>query len=184
MTLDPGLARVKLVVSNEAGTPILKHQFLVIWLTIGTPAIDEVGASDPTGTRVWAIPPVTACSTPGRRRASPGQVKGTFPHPLGPGGKFTLPDDWATIAEALADDADSNPANDTGFWDIHDDRTKKEDHRPGLLPGQGPRAAARGGCSGQLPRKSREATVRRARSRVTSVTGSWRSARSIRTARS
>ncbi len=58
-------------------------------------------------------------------------VKGTFPHPLGPGGEFTLPDDWATIAEALADDSDSNPDNDTGFWDIHDDRTKKEDHRPG-----------------------------------------------------
>ncbi len=50
VTLDPGLARVKLVASNEAGTPILKHQFLVIWLSIGTPAIDEVGASDPTGT--------------------------------------------------------------------------------------------------------------------------------------
>ncbi len=139
VTLDPGLARVKLVVSNEAGTPILKHQFLVIWLTIGTPAIDEVGASDPTGTSRLGDPAgdgvFNAGGAVGRVQV---QVKGTFPHPLGPGGKFTLPDDWATIAEALADDADSNPANDTGFWDIHDDRTKKEDHRPGFCPDRVP----------------------------------------------
>ena len=49
VTLDPGLARVKLVASDE-GTPILKHQFLVIWMSLGNPSIDEVGAADPTGT--------------------------------------------------------------------------------------------------------------------------------------
>ena len=45
VTLDPGLARVKLVVTNDAGTPILKHQFLSIWMSLNNPAIDEVGVS-------------------------------------------------------------------------------------------------------------------------------------------
>ncbi len=130
VTLDPGLARVKLVAS-DGGTPILKHQFLVIWLTLGDPSIDEVGATDPTGTTGLGDPAgdgvFYAGAANGRVQV---EVKGTFPHPLGPGGSFTLPTDWATIAAALAEDSDSNPANNTGFWDIHDDRTKKEDHRP------------------------------------------------------
>ncbi len=45
MTLDPGLARIKLVVSNAEGDPILKHQFLSIWMTLNKPSIHEV-ASD------------------------------------------------------------------------------------------------------------------------------------------
>ena len=45
VSLDPGLARIKLVVSNAAGTPILKHQFLSIWMSLNTPSIDEVGVS-------------------------------------------------------------------------------------------------------------------------------------------
>ncbi len=48
-SLDAGLARVKLVVSDRDHNPILKHQFLMIWLTLGNVAIDEVGANDPTG---------------------------------------------------------------------------------------------------------------------------------------
>ena len=46
--------------------------------------------------------------------------------------EFTLPDDWAELAAALAEDSDSNPANNPRFWDIHDDQLKTEDH-PALL---------------------------------------------------
>ena len=57
VTLEPGLARVKLVVSDEAGTPILKHQFLTIWMSLNTPVIDEVGSADPTGDPRLGDPP-------------------------------------------------------------------------------------------------------------------------------
>ena len=42
VSLEPGLARVKLVVADEAGTPILKHQFLTIWMSLNTP-VDRRG---------------------------------------------------------------------------------------------------------------------------------------------
>jgi hypothetical protein len=129
VTLDPGLARVKLVATDESGTPILKHQFLVIWLTLGDPSIDEVGATDPTGTTQLGDPAGDGVFVAGGRDGRiQVEVKGTFP---GPGGTtYTLPDDWATLADLLAEDSDSDPTNNVGFWDIHDDRTKKEDHRP------------------------------------------------------
>lgn len=131
VTLDPGLARVKLVATDESGAPILKHQFLVIWMTLGDPKIDEVGATDPTGTGALGDPAGDGVFVAGGRDGRVQvEVKGTFPHPLGTGGTFTLPDDWAKLADLLADDSDSDPTNNAGFWDIHDDRTKKEDHRP------------------------------------------------------
>ena len=53
------------------------------------PAIDEVGASDPTGTTRLGDPAgdgvFNAGGAVGRVQV---QVKGTFPHPLGPGGKL------------------------------------------------------------------------------------------------
>jgi hypothetical protein len=129
VSLEPGLARVKLVASNAAGAPILKHQFLVIWMSLGTPSIDEVGATDPTGDNDLGDPPgdgvFDAGDLNGRIQV---EVKGTFPHPLGPGGQFTLPDAWPTIADALAQDSDHDPANNKDKWDIHDDRLKTEKH--------------------------------------------------------
>ena len=59
------------------------------------------------------------------------KVTGTFPHPLGPGGSFTLPDAWPTLAGALADDSDADPDNNAARWDIHDDLTKSERHVAG-----------------------------------------------------
>jgi hypothetical protein len=129
VSLEPGLARVKLVVSDEVGTPILKHQFLSIWMSLNTPSIDEVGAADPTGDPRLGDPPgdgiFTAGDSNGRIQV---KVTGTFPHPLGPGGSFTLPDAWPTLANALADDSDSDPDNNAARWDIHDDLTKAEGH--------------------------------------------------------
>ena len=49
VSLGDGLARIKLKAFEGArATEVLEHQFLAIWLRLGTPAIDEVGATDPT----------------------------------------------------------------------------------------------------------------------------------------
>ena len=132
VSLDPGLARIQLVVSNPAGTPILKHQFLSIWMSLNTPSIDEVGSADPTGDPRLGDPLgdgiFNAGGPNGRIQVN---VTGSFPHPLGPGGSFTLPDAWPDLANALANDSDSNPDNDAQRWDIHDDLTKFSKHVPG-----------------------------------------------------
>ena len=126
---DPGLARVKLVVSDDGNVPILKHQFLLVWLSLDGIAIDEVGANDPTGDQ----PPGSdaevgdplgdghfdAGDPYGRVQV---KVTGKFPHPLGPGGIFTLPRDWPVIANALANDNDPYNDPDAARWDIHDDQ--------------------------------------------------------------
>jgi len=126
VSLDPGLARIKLVATNAAGDPILKHQFLAIWLSLTDPAIDEVGVSDPTGDESLGDPPgdgvFDAGDSNGRIQVF---VKGTFP--LG-GTTYTLPDDWDTLAADLAEDADAHPANNASKWDIHDDLLKTERH--------------------------------------------------------
>lgn len=132
VTLGDGLARVKLVVTNEDRVPILKHQFLMIWLTIGDVSIDEVGAADPTGGPAGSRNEVgdpmgdgdfDAADRNGRVQVI---VDGTFPHELAADGRFTLPDDWATLAGALA--SDSSPVADPMRWDIHDDGEKSERH--------------------------------------------------------
>ena len=132
VSLDPGLARIQLVVSNPAGTPILKHQFLSIWMSLNTPSIDEVGSADPTGDPRLGDPLgdgiFKAGGSNGRIQVN---VTGTFPHPLGPGGSFTLPNAWPDLAKALANDSDSNPDNNAQRWDIHDDLTKFSKHVPG-----------------------------------------------------
>ncbi len=132
---DAGLARVKLVVSDRDHNPIVKHQFLMIWLTLGNVAIDEVGANDPTGQQpvgsdaAVGDPPVMATSPPARANGRVQvQVTGTFPHPLAPGGTFTLPNDWATIAGALATDSDPLDTNPAQRWDIHDGQGPAEGH--------------------------------------------------------
>jgi hypothetical protein len=126
VSLDPGLARVKLVATNSAGVPILKHQFLVIWMSLTDPAIDEVGTGDPTGDRSLGDPAgdgsFNAGGNAGRIQV---EVKGTFPYG---GTTYTLPDAWPTLAGLLAQDSDANPFNNAAKWDIHDDRLKTEGH--------------------------------------------------------
>src|SRR3954464_8963140 len=48
-SLGSGLARIKLVVTDDSNDPILKHQFLAIWMTFNDPAIHEIASTDPTG---------------------------------------------------------------------------------------------------------------------------------------
>ena len=114
VSLDPGLARVKLVATNSLGDPILKHQFLVIWMSLVDPSIDEVGAADPTGDRSLGDPAgdgsFDAGANNGRIQVN---VTGTFPYG---GTTYTLPSAWPTLAGLLAQDSDSNPFNNAAKW--------------------------------------------------------------------
>jgi hypothetical protein len=127
VTLDAGLARIKLVVSDPDGNPILKHQFLSIWLTLKDPSIHEVAKTDPTGDSTLGDPSGNGVFNAGAHNGRiQVKVSGTFP---GPGGTtYTLPDAWPQLAALLADDSDSNPDNNAARWDIHDDLTKYEPH--------------------------------------------------------
>jgi hypothetical protein len=140
VTLGEGLARIKL----KAFSPrperleLLEHQFLGIWMRLGTPSIDEVGSADPTGGPVGSRTEVgdplgdgsfLPSSKNGRIQV---MVTGSFPHPAGPGGRFTLPSDWAMLAGALATSADVSDANPAKRWDIHDDTLKTEGHVAGF----------------------------------------------------
>ncbi len=151
IALDPGLARIELDVTDNAGVlglpslggpadPVLKHQFLAGWMTLNDPSLTELGASDFAASAQSAAssalgdPKGDGHFTPGNK---PGilsvKVSGSIPMT----GKWatligkssvTLPDDWATLAGALATDqnpADSNPAM---RWDIHDNQAADEGH--------------------------------------------------------
>lgn len=126
---DAGLARVKLVVSDRNGEPIMKHQFLFVWMTLGDLSIKEATSNDPPvpdgSAAAVADPTGDGQFNAGDQPWNKGRVKltltGTFPHPLGPGGTYTLPQDWPALAAAFA--TDNNPYNnDLLLWDIHDDQ--------------------------------------------------------------
>ena len=140
----PGLAVIKLAVSPNLLTlvpgldPILKHQFLVIWMQDQAPVINEAAGAnlgDPTGNGVFN--PI-----PGPRGNTFGDglihvlVKGTFPLGLDFAGlgrpTVTLPDDWAWLAQHFAVDDSLTGSNFPGAaanrWDIHDDMTNSEGH--------------------------------------------------------
>jgi hypothetical protein len=138
VSLGDGLARIKLKAFTASRVEILEHQFLGIWMQLGVPSIDEVGAADPTGGPVGSDTEVgdpagdgafLPSSNNGRVQVN---VTGSFPHPAGPGGRFTLPNDWATIAAALADSANPSDTNPKMRWDIHDDTLKTEGHVAGF----------------------------------------------------
>jgi hypothetical protein len=125
VSLKDGLARIKL--KAFSGTrEVLEHQFLAIWMRLGSPAIDEVGSNDPTGGPVGSASEVgdpagdgvfTPASKNGRVQV---KLTGSFPHPAGAGGRFTLPTDWPTLAKALAQTSDTTVDDPSKLWDIHD----------------------------------------------------------------
>jgi hypothetical protein len=138
VSLGDGLARIKLKAFNENRVEILEHQFLGIWMQLGKPSIDEVGADDPTGGPVHSKTEVgdpagdgqfLPSSKDGRVQV---KVTGSFPHPASPDGRFTLPDDWATLADALASSNDPSDQNPGMRWDIHDDTLKTTGHVSGV----------------------------------------------------
>ena len=135
VSLGDGLARIKLKAFQGGNqVEILEHQFIAIWMRLGVPAIDEVGAADPTGGPVGSASEVgdplgdgafVPSAENGRVQV---RVTGSFPHPLAPAGRFTLPADWAAIAGALATSDDPADTDYPMRWDIHDDLLKTEQH--------------------------------------------------------
>ena len=126
VSLKAGIAPIKLVVSNAAGT-VLTHQFQAAWLNLTPPTLHEVSALDPTGDPFLGDPlgdgNFPAGGNSGRVQV---KLKGTLPllgnyTELGLGPQITLPDQWADLARALATDADPFNMSPWGRWDIHDD---------------------------------------------------------------
>jgi hypothetical protein len=142
-----GIASVKLVPNDGKGNIVgEKHDFLMIWLTIGNVTIDEVGENDPTGDQPEGSNAevgdplgdgVFDAGDPFGRVSV--NVTGTFPGSakLG-GGTITLPSGWPAVAAAYATDPKSWNDPDVQRWDIHDDQTKATGHVQGfcLFPTQ------------------------------------------------
>ena len=139
----PGLAKIKLETRASSGN--FTHDFLVIWMTMNAPALDELASDeipglvvgDPAGDGIFA--PVDCSPAPGWQGCFQDgyfQVDVTGSFPLGnnyagdvPGDMATLPQDWATLAGLYGTSAAD--AEDISGWDIHDDQTNREGHVAG-----------------------------------------------------
>jgi hypothetical protein len=127
-SVHPGMTRVKMALDNggPSGSPILKHDFLVIWLEMNNPVLTELGddafpgysVGDPLGDGNFT--PIDGDYLNGLIRVT---VTGDFVDLFG--NTFTLPSGWAALAARYAADTDDyNPMR----WDIHDDQLATEGH--------------------------------------------------------
>jgi hypothetical protein len=128
-SVNPGMTRIKMAVSEDEGTPgspVLKHDFLVIWLNMSSPVLTELSSTafpgyavgDPLGDGNFT--PAAGKYTNGLIRA---RVTGSFTDLHG--AARTLPADWASLAGRYAFDLGGyNPL----AWDIHDDDLATEGH--------------------------------------------------------
>ncbi|MBA3330217.1 MAG: hypothetical protein H0T39_04975 [Actinobacteria bacterium] len=123
-TLDsvkPGLAVVKLVITDSAGNEVLKHQFLAGWL-----ALEDVTLTPAPGVTLTDV-----AGGPGDPLIA--RVRGRLPlgnnfSELGLGGSIMLPDAYASLATRLARSANVSLDRNPLLWDIHDDTTTLEGH--------------------------------------------------------
>jgi hypothetical protein len=131
-SLNPGLTRIRAVVKDdETGAIVFSHQFLVIWLTVNKPVLNEAGTSasgtetfqsqlsgtgqsnlsgflgDKEGNGLFIPSPFSG----GESDKGLVQIKvtGSFPvlkeaplHNVLEEEKYTLPEAWPTLAKALA----------------------------------------------------------------------------------
>ena len=128
-SVNPGMTRIKMAVDGNEGTPgspVLKHDFLVIWLDMSDPVLTELSSTafpgyavgDPLGDGNFV--PAGGKYTNGLIRA---RVTGSFTDLHG--AARTLPADWASLAGRYAFDLGGyNPS----AWDIHDDDLATEGH--------------------------------------------------------
>jgi hypothetical protein len=128
-SLVPGLARIRAVVTNAAGSIVFSHQFLVIWLTLNKPTLSELPyGGDPSGNGEFVPSPFSEPESNADKGLVQVKVTGSFPvepgsalHNLLPEASYTLPESWPTLADTLATSSEelepegSNP----GLWDIH-----------------------------------------------------------------
>jgi hypothetical protein len=139
-SLNPGLARIRAVVTNSAGAIVFSHQFLVIWLTANEPTLSEVAAEsgvpfvpssylgDPSGNGEFVPSPFSEPEAKSDKGLIQIKVTGSFPveegsalHNILPESSYTLPSSWETLAKALATSSEELEPEGTnpGLWDIH-----------------------------------------------------------------
>jgi hypothetical protein len=124
------MTRVKMALDDggrSEGSPILKHDFLIIWLNMSAPVLEELSddafpgydVGDPLGDGNFT--PIDGDYLNGLVRAT---VTGSFVDLFG--NTFSLPADWASLAGRYAADTDFD--NNPMRWDIHDDQLETEGH--------------------------------------------------------
>jgi len=139
-----GLAMIKLIVTIDPGqdsdlvdiltrSEILDvHQFLVGWLTLGTPSLTEL----PVGGDATTLNNFNASNDPAKDGVLRAVLTGSLPlgndfSELGLGATLNLPADWAKLAGAMASDRNADNPLHTGTmfrWDIHDSMDLAEGH--------------------------------------------------------
>ena len=108
-SVNPGMTRIKMAVDGNEGTPgspVLKHDFLVIWLNMSAPVAHRAQRHGVPGLRRWRsarrreLQPAGGKHTNGLIRA---RVTGSFTDLHG--AARTLPADWASLAGRYAFDS-------------------------------------------------------------------------------
>ena len=133
-SVHAGMTRIKMAVdANEGvpGSPVIKHDFLVIWLGMNAPELEELGddafpgidVGDPDGGSPADYFPIDGEFLNGLIRVT---VTGSFVDLHGDA--RTLPSDWASLAGRYAIDDDDEDGRNPDAWDIHDDQTEREGH--------------------------------------------------------
>ncbi len=128
-SLNPGLARIRAVITNAAGSIVFSHQFLVIWLTVNKPSLAELPyGGDPSGNGEFVPSPFSEPESNADKGLVQVKVTGSFPveegsalHNLLPETSYTLPESWATLADTLATSSEELEPQGTNpdLWDIH-----------------------------------------------------------------
>ncbi len=128
-SLNPGLARIRAVVTNSAGAVVFSHQFLAIWLTVNKPALTELPyGGDPSGDGEFVPSPFSEPESSANQGLVQVKVTGSFPveptsplHNVLPEASYNLPESWETLADALASSSGETepPGSNPGLWDIH-----------------------------------------------------------------
>lgn len=156
-SLAPGLSRIRAVVTNSSGTIVYSHQFIVIWLTANKPTLTELPyGGDPSGNGEFVPSPFSEPESSADQGRVQVKETGSFPveegsllHNILPGGTgsepgkdvYTLPTDWATLADALASSSEElePPGTNPDLWDIHGS------------PEEGPNSSAVGPFDSEVP---------------------------------
>jgi len=150
----PGLARIELDVTGlqapgGPNIPFVAHEFLAGWMQLNTPNLTHMSSADFAGNPDPANGQINDASGSGNPDAGSApdyldvKVTGTIPLTGNPQieqmvgqPSVTLPQDWATLANALA--VDDSPNNGTGgggnaadMWDTSGDNANTSGHAPG-----------------------------------------------------
>ncbi len=128
-SLSPGLSRIRAVVTNDTGTIVYSHQFIVIWLTANKPSLTELPyGGDPSGNGEFTPSPFSEPESNANKGLVQVKVTGSFPvepssllHNVLPEASYTLPESWPTLSAALASSSEElePPGTNPDLWDIH-----------------------------------------------------------------